>query len=78
MCLCMFCFPETENQAVKLEDIVAIRVDTKTPSSDGKFQHLEMVALSATSFSIHTIRRASKHRWRERKVRSKVLLYAPC
>ena len=54
---------------MKINEIVAVCIENKTVSNEGvKFQHLEMVALSATAFSIHVVRRITRHRWRTRKV----------
>lgn len=59
---------ETENQTVKLNEVIAVRLESsRVLNSDGKFQQLEMVAPSS-SFSVHVVKRLSKHRWRERKV----------
>ena len=64
----MSCFSETENQTVKLNEILSVKLDTKSSGTDGKFQHVEMVALQSTSFVIYVIRRLSKHRWRHRAI----------
>ena len=60
----MYSISETENQSVKINEIIAVKLDNKSGATEGgKFQHLEMVALSATAFSIHYIKRISRHRY---------------
>ena len=62
-------FSETENQTVKLNEVIAVRLESgRVLNNEGKFQQLEMVPMPSSSFSIHVVRRVGKHRWRDRKV----------
>ena len=55
---------ETENQTVKINEIIAVKLENKSGATEGgKFQHLEMVALSATAFSIYFVKRIPRHRF---------------
>ena len=55
---------ETENQTVKINEIIAVKLENKSGATEGgKFQHLEMVALSATAFSIYYVKRIPRHRY---------------
>ena len=55
---------ETENQTVKINEIIAVKLENKTGATEGgKFQHLEMVALSATAFAIYYVKRIPRHRY---------------
>ncbi len=59
----MVFFAETENQTVKINEIIAVKLENRSNATEGgKFQHVEMVALSATAFSIHVVKRIHKHR----------------
>ncbi len=66
-------FSETENQTVKLSEIIAIRLggqdaDYESSKRGRQFQSLEMVSLSPTMFSLWVVRRCHHHKWRDRKV----------
>ena len=49
---------------MKINEIIAVKLENKSGATEGgKFQHLEMVALSATAFSIYYVKRIPRHRY---------------